>query len=279
MSENPNSRAKSETGELKIRIKGIHKDIWIDCPQSRKALRSIVAVIEVPERTTAPCILISGPGGMGKTTIVNQLRKKNRSLGSPFVFLSLAENPSNLKFKQLILEALGLSIRLELGKSILNKDVAAFIQAQGIVAIVIDEFHELLLVPKNEQLKNLSLLKALTGAPFYLSIIGLGTKSARNALTYDEQLARRFHIQELLPWSMDDDFRSFLATLEKHVALKHESHLHQEDFVRLIHYHSDGTMDNVVKIVKAAAIYAITTGQERITKDLIEKAVVDPWGY
>ncbi|NAT45441.1 hypothetical protein CVE31_26230, partial [Pseudomonas syringae pv. actinidiae] len=43
---------------------------------------------------------------MGKTTIVNQLRKKNRSLGSPFVFLSLAENPSNLKFKQLILEAL-----------------------------------------------------------------------------------------------------------------------------------------------------------------------------
>lgn len=78
---------------------------------------------------------------------------------------------------------------------------------------------------------------------------------------------------------MDDDFRSFLATLEKHVALKHESHLHQEDFVRLIHYHSDGTMDNVVKIVKAAAIYAITTGQERITKDLIEKAVVDPWGY
>ncbi|MDU8427556.1 TniB family NTP-binding protein, partial [Pseudomonas syringae pv. actinidiae] len=106
MSENPNSRAKSETGELKIRIKGIHKDIWIDCPQSRKALRSIVAVIEVPERTTAPCILISGPGGMGKTTIVNQLRKKNRSLGSPFVFLSLAENPSNLKFKQLILEAL-----------------------------------------------------------------------------------------------------------------------------------------------------------------------------
>ncbi|MFL1527242.1 TniB family NTP-binding protein [Pseudomonas sp. O230] len=268
-----------ESSEIKRRISNIHKDIWIDCPQARKAIDTTLNIINVPKRTTAPCMLVCGNGGSGKTTIVNQLMKMNRGLGSPFVFLSLAENPSNLKFKHLVLEAIGLPIGLATGRNNLPNEVANYILSLQIKAIIIDEFHDCLLVSKNEQLKILSLLKWLSGTPCNLSVIGFGTKSARNALQYDVQLARRYHIQELVPWGLNDEFRNFLATLEHKVGLKKASNLHQEKMLRLIHHHSTGTMDNVVRIIKAAAIYAITTGEEQITKELIEKAASEPWGY
>jgi hypothetical protein len=270
---------KLDTSDVKLRISNIHKDIWIDCPSARRPLDAILTLLDVPNRTTAPCMLVCGAGGSGKTTIVNQLMKMNRGLGSPMVFLSLAENPSNLKFKHLILEAIGLPVRLAVGRDMLSKDVANYIHLHGIKALVIDEFHESMLVTRSEQLKNLSLLKALSGSPYNLIVIGFGVRAAKNALQHDEQLARRFHTHDLLPWVLDDGFRNFLATLEKKVKLKKPSMLHQEEMVRLIHNCSGGTMDNVVKIIKSAASYAITTGEECITKEIIAVAVAEPWGY
>jgi len=271
--------AKDFVGTSEERINNINKDFWVECPQAHRIIHSIIAISEVPERTTAPCMLVCGEGGSGKTSIVNQLRKMNRSLGSPFAFLSLVDNPSNLSYKQLILEALGIPMRLGERRGMLSQEVARYIKSQGIKVLVIDEFHGLLLVPRNEQLKNLSLQKGLSGDPFNLSVVGLGIQGAKNALNSDVQLSRRYHIVDLNPWSMDEDFRNFLATLEKHVGLKNPSLLHQEEMVRLIYYHSRGVMDNVVKYVRSAAIYAIATGEERITTELIERAVLDPWGY
>jgi len=279
MENNIEQLDKLDTSDVKLRINNIHKDIWIDCPSARRPLDAILTILDVPNRTTSPCMLVCGAGGSGKTTIVNQLMKMNRGLGSPLVFLSLAENPSNLKFKHLILEAIGLPARLATARDMLSKDIANYIHMHGIRAMVIDEFHESLLVSRSEQLKNLSLLKALSGSPYNLTIIGFGVQAAKNALQHDQQLARRFYIHDLLPWALDDDFRNFLATLEIKIKLKKPSFLHHEEMLRLIHNFSGGTMDNVVKIIKSAASYAITTGEERVTKELVTKAVADPWGY
>ncbi|HHM4860539.1 TPA: TniB family NTP-binding protein [Pseudomonas aeruginosa] len=264
---------------IKKRIVDIHRDIWIECPQAIKILNSIFAMLEARGRTTAPCMLIYGAGGSGKTTIVNQLKKKNKALGLPFAFLSLAENPGNVKFRQLILEGIGIPSRITQGKGFFERDVANYIHSQGIRALVVDEFHEALLVTRSEQLKNLSLLKKLTGDPFNLMIVVFGTHSARNALQCDDQLARRFDIQELAPWGLNEDFRNFVATLEHSLKLGKPSNLHHEDTLRHIHFLSKGTMDYVVRIVKTAAIYAVINGKEQITKELIEKAFLDPWGY
>ncbi|RSC25933.1 transposase [Pseudomonas putida] len=265
--------------DAKERIRNILKDYWIDYPQARKPVNAIMTILEVPIRNTAPCMLVCGEGGSGKTAIVQQLTKKNPALGSPMVFLSLVDNPGNLKFKQLILEALGLPTRLGSGRGVLPQEVAGYIEAKGVRALIIDEFHDSLLVAKNELQKNLSLLKGLSAPPYHLSVIGFGTKDARNALSSDPQLARRYYINELLPWNMDEDFRNFLATLEHFVKLRKPSNLHSEDMVRLIHRYSQGTMDNVVRLVKVAAIYAIVSGEEKITAEHLEKASQEPWGY
>lgn len=269
----------AKNDDAKSRIAAIHKDIWIDCPISREPLDAVINILDVPIRTTAPCVLVYGEGGSGKTTIVKQLQKRNQKLGTPYVFLTLVENLSNLKLKSLILDAMGLPTRISSGKDTLPKEIGHYLRTKGIKAIIIDEFNEALLVPKNEQLKNLSLFKGLSGDPYNLSVIAFGTKLARNALQYDEQLARRYYFHELAPWSLDGDFRNFLATLEKAVGLKKSSGIHQEEMLRLIHKLSDGVMNNVVNLVRFSAIHAITSGEERITKQLIEFVAKKPWGY
>lgn len=265
--------------ETAKRISAILGDYWIDYPQAKHTLSSILAMLEAPRRYTAPCMLITGVGGSGKSSIVQQLMKRNPSIGSPMVFTSLVENAGNLKIRQLILEAIGLPTRLGGNKGQLPQEIAQFLSSQGKRALVIDELHDALVVSKNELLRNLSLLKGLSGPPFHISVIGLGLNEARNAISSDPQLFRRFHQIVLNDWRMDDDFRNFLATLERFVALKKPSDLHSEPMVRLIHRRSKGLMDDVVKIVKSAAIYAIRSGEENITADLIEKAFLEPWGY
>lgn len=261
-----------------IRISEIQKDCWIEYPISRTILLATTAILEVPQRTSAPCLLVCGEGGSGKTTIVDRL-KKDKHVSSQLVYLSLVENPGRLPFKERILEAVGLPYSLAKNENFFIKEVADYIHSHGIKGLVIDEFHEALLVPKNDQLKNLSLLKGLCGFSYNMSIICFGTGLARNAINHDLQWARRFHTFELRPWPMNNEFRNFVATLERRLALQKKSDLHNEDILSLIHQSCRGEMGALIRIIRSAAAYAVASGEERITKDLIERACQNPWGY
>lgn len=213
------SADKESTDDFTVdkRISSIHKDVWIDCLQSRKVLNGIIAMLNAPRRATAPCILVCGDGGSGKTTIKDQLERLNVPMGSPCVFVTMVEKLKPMKLSEVILEGIGLSPRLAINKNSLPNALGNYLRSMGVRAIVIDEFHEALLVTKNEQLKNLSLLKGLSGAPFNIPIILLGTQAAKNALMGDPQLARRYHIYNSDPWSYNKDFRNFVATMEKDI--------------------------------------------------------------
>lgn len=265
--------------DKKQRISRIQKKIWIEYPNARTTIDAILTMLEIPSDLTAPCMLVCGASGSGKTTIVAQLKKMNARLGSPLVFMTLTENPGNLKFKELLMETIGLPIKLAAGKGILSNEIANYIHSHGIKAIVIDEFHESLIVPRNEQLRNLSLLKGLSGDPYNLSVIGFGVWTAKNALSYDDQLARRFYMYALTPWNLDEDFRNFVASLENYIGLKNPSYLYHEEMLRFLHDCTKGAMDNLVVVIKSAACFAIESGDERITKELILKVIKDPMGY
>lgn len=262
------------------RIEYIQKHrFWIDCPQSMRVIEIAIAISECSPTLTAPAMMVCGDPGSGKSAIVHQLMKINESRGSPFTFISVVENPNGLSFKQVILESFGISAKLAESRGPLSQDVANYIHSRGIRVLVIDEFHGILSGGKNQQLSNLSLLRGLSAAPFNLSVIAFGIPSAKNALDFDAQLSRRYHLEVLKPWKLDEDFRNFLATYEDVLHLKKPSALYQEDLVKLIFYHSNGVMANVVRILDGAALLAIATGEECIGKALIEKSAANPWAF
>lgn len=261
------------------RINIIMQDIWVDCPQSALVLRMISNVIQCPRQIQAPCILVCGEGGSGKTSIVRQLKLISKKLEGQIVFMALNENPGNLHFRELLLDAMGTPNCTRHAKPSLPAELAEFVELRRVRAIVIDEFHDALLSNRPEQLKTLSMLKGLSGEPYCLSVIGFGTSLARNALRHDTQLLRRYYIHELPKWVESEVFRSFLSSLEENLPLRKESMLYSEEIVRFLLVNSDGVMDNIIKLVKHGAVVGIVNGEEKVTVNAMREAMSNPWSY
>lgn len=202
------------------RIRAIQQDVWIDCPQSMLVLNMVRNIVQAPSQILAPCMLVCGEGGSGKSSIVRQLKLMCKDWDEQIVFMALNENPENLQFRDHLLEAMGTprSTRSRLKPSF-PEELAEFIKLRKIRAIVIDEFHDALISNRTEQLKTLSILKGLSGEPYSLSVIGFGTSLARNALLHDTQLSSRYHIHEISKWTETESFRAFLAALEENIPL------------------------------------------------------------
>lgn len=279
MAQKTETNALLDESDIARRRDAIYKDVWIDCLHSQSALNGILCMLQAPHGITAPCILVCAEPGCGKSALMNQLKRQNPEMGSPCVFITIDERLRNMKFAEVILEGIGLAPRLASNKNLCTDAIASYLQAKGIRAIVIDEFHEMLAGSKSEQLKSLSLLKGLSGHPFCLSIILLGTQAAQNALLGDPQLSRRYQIYNLPKWGFSSDFRNFVATMEQTLRLKNPSGLDQPDMLRFLLDLSDGIMDNIVKYLRGAAMYAIKSGEERMTKENILQAKQDLWGY
>lgn len=265
------------------RVREIQNDnLWIDYPSSAKVMKAVRNILSVPDRKQAPCLLVKGGGGTGKSSIVRQI-KACKELRDSLIFLDLSHNFQNLNMFEILAAALGVPPppkRSTLPKNaFMPRELAEVIRLRQIKGIVVDEIQELLLVARNEQLRNLSCLKGVTNHPLGLSVAAFGTVEAKNALIIDKQFSRRFHTIDLVDWSESEDFRSFLVGLEENIPLKNQSFLDDEQIVRFILERTGGRMDDVLKLIRAAACYSIESGEEKITIPLLRRAFVDPWGY
>ncbi|MGQ7819226.1 TniB family NTP-binding protein [Pseudomonas sp. LFM046] len=266
-----------------LRIIEIQKDqSWIDYPQSEDVFRVIDNILSVPDRNQAPCLLVHGEGGTGKSSIVRRLQTFKR-FSDKLVFLDLSVKPDGLKFPELIARALGMPGGLikysRSNPNALPVELLQIIKLRKIKGIVLDELHDAFLVMRNDQLRNLSLIKGLSNAPYGLSILGFGTSSALSSLQSDSQFYRRFNTIKLHDWSDSNDFRSFLLGIESHIPLKLPSLLDSEEITGFLLERTGGRMDSVVQIIRSAACYAIRSGEEKITLSLMRKAYSSPWGY
>ncbi|WP_152223624.1 TniB family NTP-binding protein [Pseudomonas sp. SCB32] len=278
----PNRRSLLSLSD-EARIHEIQKDdIYIDSPAPMSVISILRNMLKTSDRVQAPCLIVTGEGGSGKTSVIRQI-KADRFMSEQLVFVALNVNPYNLKFGELLVEALGVppggSVFGKPRKDLLPRELAELIKLRGIKGLVIDELHDAMLVPRAEQQRNLSILKGLSNSPYGLTVAGFGTSAARNALSYDYQLSRRFYKMELVDWYESEDFRSFLAGIEFNLPLRLPSSLDGPEIVSILIEMTSGRMDDVIKIIKSAACYAICSGDERITLENLRLAAASPWGY
>ncbi|MFS1286925.1 TniB family NTP-binding protein [Pseudomonas piscis] len=260
------------------RVESINKNIWVDCPQCSRVERIIENMLSTNGLSPAPCLLVCGDGGAGKTSIINRIKMKHSGLEGLVAFTSLSENPDGLRFRDQLLMALGVPFKAQGGGKIPN-GLEKYLQLRRFLAIVIDEFHDALLVQRGEQRKNLSMLKALSGSPYHIRVMGFGTPSALNALQQDPQLERRFEVLKILPWGEGDEFRSFLASVEENLPLRKASCLYSQEIVKYLLSNTNGTMDEILKVIRFGAIHAIVNGEEKVTIESMRLGAVNRWDY
>ena len=254
---------------------------WVDYPQSEAIFKTVDNMLSLPARSQAPCLLVYGDGGTGKSSIAARMKKFPR-FRDKLIYIDLSVKIDGAKFPKLISMALDAPYELMRESRVprfMPIELERIIKLRGVRGIVFDELHDAFLVPRLEQQKNLSIIKGLSNSPFGITIIGFGTSSANNSIKSDEQFYRRFNVVELSDWSAGDEFRSFLVGIESQLPLRRPSFLDSEDLCAFILERTGGRMDSVVKLVRAAACYAIVSGEEAVTRHMLVKAFADPWGY
>ncbi|WPX17285.1 TniB family NTP-binding protein [Pseudomonas sp. 10S4] len=246
------------------RIKICKKDIWIPTKRLDPLFETIDYVLMSEDQLQAPGMLIFGNGGYGKSAIIRRLEQMYAVGDQRIKAIGVGEDLDNSKLRDLICDAFGIKLSNRRNTRERTSRLLHIIRSEKFVALLIDELHDTGFKTLSQQTTSLSLMKHLAGPPLFLCLICFGDERAKAVLDKDDQISRRYIYWPLTLWTDDADFCDFLATYESHLPLRLCSDLASKVHRRRILKHSHGNMDNIVKIIKACAIDAIVTGQERI---------------
>ncbi|MEC6742923.1 TniB family NTP-binding protein [Pseudomonas qingdaonensis] len=260
-------------------------DFWVDYGPGEKIFKMINNISRAPKRITAPALIVSGIGGTGKSAIVKQIpRRVEHSDG--LLFLDMAVDPEypqkKKTFNSELCRALGIppqgSFKSKQGNWISN-ELSDTLKLRGIWGIVLDEIHELLLVKKDEQRVNGSILKTLMGEKYGQCLFGFGVFGAATVLGAKPETKRRFTEIVLSDWRETEEFRGFLLAVEENLPLREPSKLYEKDMVRTILQSTHGRMDQVINLVRSAGCYALQSGKEHIDIECLKAAAENEWLY
>ena len=133
---------------------------------------------------------------------------------------------------------------------------------------MIDEVHNLLAGSYREQRRFLNMLRFLAN-DLCASLVVFGVNEALEAVRGDDQLARRLDEHYLPLWEDDVEFSRLIQTLIAAMALEQRSGLTVAS-LRTILKVTGGVTSRVFIMIKSLAIYAIETGEERITDEAVQ---------
>jgi hypothetical protein len=142
-------------------------------------------------------------------------------------------------------------------------------RAIGVQVLVIDEVHNILAGSYREQRVVLNTLRFLSNE-LKLSLVCFGVAEAREAISGDVQLARRFDEFVLKRWSANAEFEVLVTSILRNLPLREPSVLTARTLRRILQV-TEGLTARVFRLFNELAVEAIESGRERITDEAVER--------
>ncbi len=103
-----------------------------------------------------------------------------------------------------------------------------------------------------------------------LSLVCFGVAEAREAISGDVQLARRFDEFSLKRWSADAEFEALVGSILRNLPLREPSALSARSLRRLLQV-ADGLTSRAFRALNELAVEAIASGREQVTDEAVER--------
>ena len=224
-----------------LRIRAIRTERWIGFGRARRVVEHLSALCEYPPSTRPPGLAIYGHSGMGKTMLVEKLRRDhppafNSAVGfetSPVLAISLTSPPTERRVYAQLLMALGVSVNERATLLELEIKAIRLLKDSMVRVLVFDEVHNLLADSPREQRVILQLFRHLSNE-LKASLVCLGVADARDAIAGDVQLARRLDQLVLPRWKGDEEFQEMVTAILRSLPLKRPSVLSAQGFRHLV---------------------------------------------
>jgi hypothetical protein len=259
------------------RILYIKDDRWIGYQRARDVLDKMTALLYHPRILRMPNMLIIARTNNGKTQILQRFRELHpacdnegaEAISVPVVYVQAPSDPDEKRLYADILDAIFARYTISDHAHKLMNNVKDKFTKIGVKVLLIDEINNLIGGSMAKQRKFLIVLKQLSNE-LRLPIIAAGTEDAVRAIQTDAQLANRFEPVILPRWALDKDFQRLLATYEQMLPLCQPSGLSKKAMAHEIWSRSEGTIGEVIMLIKKAAEMAIREGTELIDVDILD---------
>lgn len=256
------------------RINRILADRWLGYTKAEEAVNKLEALIAHPKRQRMPNLLICGPTNNGKSMIVEKFRrthllenKDHYPAGDrPILVVQMPSDPKISRFYSILLHGLEINLRNRPRVSDLEIMTLQVMNRVNVRILIIDETHNILAGTTALQREFLNLLRFL-GNQLKIPIVCVGTREAYFAIRSDDQLENRFEPFTLPLWKDDHELASLLASLTSTLPLQKPSLLMDPEVIRFLLDKSEGTIGEIITLLNKAAILAIESGEERISKE------------
>jgi hypothetical protein len=259
-----------------IRIQAILSERWILYPRAKHALDQLNKLIDHPRTTRMPSIAIFGDSGMGKTMIMQRFCAENShgfdpNTGrerTPVLSLQMSGHPTERRLYALILAALGAPQGPRADITRLEQSAVSLLKTIGTQVLVIDEVHNILAGSHREQRIVLNALRFLSNE-LRMSLVCFGVTDAREAISGDVQLARRFDELTLPRWLATAQYEALIISILRNMPLREPSILTAKSLRRILQV-TEGLTALIFRMLNELAIAAAKTGVERITDEAVE---------
>ena len=252
-----------------LRIREVQSERWVHYPRAKAALAAMDRLAAHPRTTRMPSLAIYGDSGMGKTMLMKKFCEDHPSLVDPRKGIQLAGKPGERQLFAQILHALGVNQGLRAGAVDMQFTVVRLLKAIGLQVLVIDEVHNILAGTAREQRIVLNTLRYLSNE-LNLSLVCFGVADAREAISGDAQLARRFDEMTLTRWSSTPAFEELMISILRNLPLREPSVLTALSLRRILQI-TDGLTARIFRLMNDLAIAAIENGVERITDGAVDQ--------
>lgn len=262
------------------RIMYIRADRWIGYPRAEAAVARLEEIYAWPVKQRMPNILMIGQTNNGKSMIIEKFRRRHLPVSYadqehiPVLCVQMPSEPSIFRFYTAILSALGSPLKPRMPVAVIEQMALALMRKVNAKILVIDELHNILAGTASTRREFLNLLRFL-GNELRIPLVGVGTHEAYLAIRSDDQLENRFEPFVLPLWEVNEDTCSLLASFAVSFPLRQRSNIATPDMARYILARSEGTIGELAYLLMQAAIVAVETGEESISKRTLGLADYD----
>jgi DNA polymerase III delta prime subunit len=225
-------------------------------------------------RTRMPSLLVVGEPDVGKTTILKKFMRTHAPIFDPetgratseVVAIEAPPEADEARLYSAILQAIGAP---EGGGRLIDLERIVHLQLKRLGArlLVIDETNNLVIGTGSAQRKTLAALRRLSNQ-LDLSLACFGTMEALHALTSDPQVEGRVQPFQLTRLRNDADYATIVRSVIAFYPLRQSSDVDQP-LIDSVHDLTAGSPGKTFRLLNAAAVHAIDTGEERITLETL----------